>query len=236
MTSGVYSISNIQTAQVYVGSSKNIENRFKQHKNLLNNGLHHSAKLQKAWDEDGESAFIFRVLEEVEESPNLIEIEQQFIDQYKSWQDYNVQKKAACSRYGHPSNPKCPECGEHTRRKRMNQDGQKIYDCSRCGWTNTRKPVLSAKYLQYQRSRKRSNGSRELYMNDYKMIAIHAAIKYLKQPENQGESIDLSKTIGGEEWIYPREQLIKDLEKLAVDSKTLKLRQSNVSSVSPDRH
>lgn len=225
MTSGIYAITNIETSQVYIGSSKNIEQRFKQHKTLLNKGTHHSYKLQKAWNDHSSDSFVLSVLQEVEELTSLIEIEQQFIDQYKAWRDYNINKDASGGKSCDPTNPLCPDCENQTKQKRRNQDGQQIYVCSRCGWTNTRKPKLSRDYLLFQASRKRRNGSKELYVNDYKAIACHLAIQYFKLPENQGRSIDLSEMIGGEEWMYPCEQLIKDLERLAIDLKALKMGQ-----------
>jgi group I intron endonuclease len=97
MTAGIYIIKNTLANKVYVGSSKDIEKRFVQHKYQLKKGCHHSYKLQNAWDEYGENAFEFSVIEEVEESINLFEVEQQFIDEYRSWEEYNVCQDAGRS-------------------------------------------------------------------------------------------------------------------------------------------
>ena len=46
---GVYKIENINNGKKYIGSSKDIEKRFYQHRRNLENKTHHSIKLQHAW-------------------------------------------------------------------------------------------------------------------------------------------------------------------------------------------
>jgi predicted GIY-YIG superfamily endonuclease len=41
MTQGIYAITNKLSTKVYIGSSKDIEKRFHQHKQLLARGKHH---------------------------------------------------------------------------------------------------------------------------------------------------------------------------------------------------
>lgn len=65
MTSGIYLIRCQETGKVYVGSSRNIETRWNQHKQLLAKGKHHSIKLQNAWNKYGENKFEFLIVEEV---------------------------------------------------------------------------------------------------------------------------------------------------------------------------
>lgn len=60
---GIYIIKNKVTKQYYVGESRDIEKRWKQHKRELNKGTHHSKKLQAAWNEYGEQAFTFKVVQ-----------------------------------------------------------------------------------------------------------------------------------------------------------------------------
>lgn len=61
---GIYKIENIVTKDCYIGSSKNVELRWKQHKNELNRGRHHSIILQRAWDKYTLNNFVFLLLEE----------------------------------------------------------------------------------------------------------------------------------------------------------------------------
>lgn len=86
MTCGVYEIVNTVNGKRYVGSSKNIEKREKEHFNDLRRGKHHAIALQRAWDKYGEESFTFRIIEECLVS-DLIDREQSQLDigfQYNS--------------------------------------------------------------------------------------------------------------------------------------------------------
>lgn len=90
MTSGIYVIRCKSTGKVYVGSSKNIKLRWRQHRQQLKAGTHHSIKLQRAWDKYGEDAFEFEIVEEVVDGL-LTVYEQVYINQYNSPVDgYNI--------------------------------------------------------------------------------------------------------------------------------------------------
>lgn len=69
---GVYAIKNKITGKMYIGESTNITSRWKTHKQDLNNNTHHSYKLQKEWNEYGESSFQFRIIENFAFAENLI--------------------------------------------------------------------------------------------------------------------------------------------------------------------
>jgi group I intron endonuclease len=76
---GVYAIVNKVNSKRYVGSSHNIEVRWRQHRNRLRCGKHVNCHLQMAWNKYGESNFEFIVLLECEPD-ELIEIEQCHMD------------------------------------------------------------------------------------------------------------------------------------------------------------
>ncbi len=80
---GIYEIVNLADgkASSYVGSSVNIEKRWREHKCRLQGGQHENSHLQRAWDKYGEDAFVFSVLEEVGEGVLLI-MEQEYLDDY----------------------------------------------------------------------------------------------------------------------------------------------------------
>lgn len=83
MTSGVYLIRCVPTQKMYIGSSKNVRERWTQHKCLLNKGKHHSLKLQRAWDKYGANSFEFFVIEQ--NPANLIDAEQRWINNYDAF-------------------------------------------------------------------------------------------------------------------------------------------------------
>lgn len=99
MQSGIYRIRNAANSKVYVGSAVNLAARWRQHLSLLRRGLHHSVKLQRAWNKYGESAFDFTVLEYAPGDSQLVKVEQRWIDQVRP--EYNIAKKAG-SRLGVP--------------------------------------------------------------------------------------------------------------------------------------
>lgn len=62
MNCGIYEIAHIASGRRYIGSSKDIRQRFAAHRVGLRKGKHHSRHLQAAWNKYGEAAFAFRVL------------------------------------------------------------------------------------------------------------------------------------------------------------------------------
>ena len=103
--SGVYAIRNIQTGELYVGSTKCIRNRWRNHIHFLNKGNHQNKNLQKAYNFDS-AAFKFEVLEKCSVEI-LKDREQVFLDKFKEI-SYNI----ATNAYG----GKGPH-SEETRRK-----------------------------------------------------------------------------------------------------------------------
>ena len=80
---GVYCIENIQNTRKYIGISRNIERRWKEHKSELNRHVHNNQYLQSAWDKYGEENFKFYVIELCDEEI-LSEKEKFYIKSYNS--------------------------------------------------------------------------------------------------------------------------------------------------------
>jgi group I intron endonuclease len=80
MISGIYSIVNKINGHKYIGSSKNIKQRWAGHISCLRHNNHHNKHLQNAWNKYGEDNFDFIVLLECEVE-FLLDREQEFIDQ-----------------------------------------------------------------------------------------------------------------------------------------------------------
>lgn len=77
MKSGIYRITNLVNGKIYIGSSLNIEHRFRVHLSYLRNNKHPNQHLQSAWNEYGEQNFLFETLEESRE--NIRELESKYI-------------------------------------------------------------------------------------------------------------------------------------------------------------
>lgn len=77
---GIYAIVHVATGRIYVGSAVDLRHRCNQHLSLLRNGRHHAARLQRAWNRDGDSAFRFEVLEVLDREDLLVPVEQAWIN------------------------------------------------------------------------------------------------------------------------------------------------------------
>lgn len=69
--SGIYGIRNLINNKIYIGSSKNIYNRVKRHKNLLKNNTHDNTYIQRSYNKYGLNNFIFFIIEECDISELL---------------------------------------------------------------------------------------------------------------------------------------------------------------------
>lgn len=93
--SGIYQIHNLNTGKSYIGSAKDIKQRWRDHKKRLRKGNHHSRHLQASWNKHGENAWEWLVLE-LCSIEKLVEREQVYIDQFDSYQvGYNMTPLAA---------------------------------------------------------------------------------------------------------------------------------------------
>lgn len=78
-TMGVYAITSPSGKQ-YIGSTADIDLRWRQHRRRLDRGVHHARALQAAWRKYGAESFTFSVLEVVEDRVVLLEREQAWLD------------------------------------------------------------------------------------------------------------------------------------------------------------
>jgi group I intron endonuclease len=81
---GVYTITNISTGKVYVGSAVNVRRRWETHRRELRRGAHPNRYLQSSWNAHGEPEFSFVLVESVEESTDLVSREQWWLDVLQS--------------------------------------------------------------------------------------------------------------------------------------------------------
>lgn len=105
----VYKITNVIENKVYVGSTHNLYSRWSDHVKDLQRGKGHG-RLQMAWTKDGLESFRFDAIQPIVNFDNLREIEQGYIDLYKSTAPefgYNTKSKAVfCPLKGTPPKPK----------------------------------------------------------------------------------------------------------------------------------
>lgn len=110
---GVYKITNMINDKFYIGSSNNINNRWRQHKGALNEGTHGNPYLQNAWNKYGGENFQFEILEEC--APEMqFEREQFYLNTLCPFDDngYNIVRQIS---------------------KEYMSDNYMIKQCARCG-------------------------------------------------------------------------------------------------------
>ena len=95
MICGIYKITCKINNRIYIGSSKNIMQRWKEHKQKLNKNIHDNMFLQRDWNRYGEDNFIFEILEECEFGTQFV-AEQKYLNElkpfFKDGTGYNIKR------------------------------------------------------------------------------------------------------------------------------------------------
>lgn len=97
MGTGVYQIRNLANNKRYIGSAagrKGIVGRWSVHKTLLTQGIHHSPKLQYAWNKHGADSFVLEAILYCDPE-NCLMYEQIALDSMKP--EYNISPTAGSS-------------------------------------------------------------------------------------------------------------------------------------------
>lgn len=89
-TSGIYSITAKHNGMVYVGSSVNIEKRWREHRCSLRKNYHGNGHLQRTYNKHGKDCFVWKVLEHCEKE-KVLEREAYWINKLDSFHNgYNL--------------------------------------------------------------------------------------------------------------------------------------------------
>lgn len=89
---GIYKISNIESGLFYIGSSKNIRTRLREHFSRLARNAHNNCHLQSVYNLSGESVFQIELLEDCTglTKDELLDKEQEYLDAISNWRmSYN---------------------------------------------------------------------------------------------------------------------------------------------------
>ncbi len=79
---GVYALEHLPTGSIYIGSTTSFRQRQYQHRSKLNTGNHHRGELQQLWDQDGDTAFRFTILDVIMNADDLLDAEREWIKYY----------------------------------------------------------------------------------------------------------------------------------------------------------
>lgn len=132
---GIYKITNVVNGRFYIGSSNNINKRWRSHTGYLKRGQHQSIKLQRAWDKYGQDAFLLELVETVMEQDDLLKREQYYLDTLKP--DYNMTLLVGATFVGRKHSPKTIEkMREAANRRNHNPDYIAKLKVQNAGWAN----------------------------------------------------------------------------------------------------
>jgi group I intron endonuclease len=79
---GIYKIINVVNNKFYVGSAVNFSRRKARHFSELRHGKHNNRWLQASWNKYGEKAFVFVVVEVVQDKATLLEVENRWLKEH----------------------------------------------------------------------------------------------------------------------------------------------------------
>jgi len=82
MTMGIYKIINVVNNKFYIGSAVNFSRRKTRHFSELRNNKHNNKHLQSAWNKYGEPAFIFAIIQLIEDKDELLEAENVWLQEH----------------------------------------------------------------------------------------------------------------------------------------------------------
>lgn len=90
----IYGIQNTKNNKWYIGSCLDMKDRFERHRYYLRHNNHHSPKLQRAYNLDGEETFEVHILHFLQDNEDRFTIEEQYIKDYNSVKEgYNILDK-----------------------------------------------------------------------------------------------------------------------------------------------
>lgn len=93
---GVYVIVHVESGLAYIGSSSDIAQRWFKHRGTLRRGAHSNPRMQAAWDEHGEGAFRFVIVERIPVADLRVR-ELWWLEQGETWlpeRGYNLSKRS----------------------------------------------------------------------------------------------------------------------------------------------
>ena len=82
----IYSITNTTNGKLYIGRTKNPDQRRRSHFNKLRQSKHENPKLQNAWNKYGEECFIFSIVDECKKE-EVYDLETKWFDRYDRDED-----------------------------------------------------------------------------------------------------------------------------------------------------
>jgi len=166
--SGIYFITNVLNNKTYVGSSVNIDKRWKEHKGQLKKQKHKNLHLQSSWTKYGEENFEFKIAEEVPKE-QLLTVEQQYLDVVKLMPScyYNVAYSSTAPTLGRKlSKETCDKISKANKGKVMSAEARMNCSKAQTGLVRSEefKAKVSAGMKAYRLKDKELNGANSAHI------------------------------------------------------------------------
>lgn len=117
---GVYQIINQMNGKRYIGSTVSFRRRWAEHLKHLRHGVHANRHLGRSFERYGEAAFIFSVLEPIDNPCQFIVREQHYLDMLKP--EYNILPMAGSPLGCHRSSETCMRMSEAAMGHRVSRE------------------------------------------------------------------------------------------------------------------
>lgn len=183
MTSGVYLIRNSRTGRGYVGSSVNVEVRWKQHRADLNGQRHHCKALQQAWNKHGSSSFEFLLLETCPED-QLKVLEQAWLNRLQP--EYNSARTV--DRPTEECRRKAADFSSS--RERTKEERERIKRALKAYWTPERRAAHSEQMKKMSRP----------MSEEHKAKLREASKKRWEDPEQRAAQSRVAQQVNNRRW------------------------------------
>ena len=108
MGAGTYKLTNITNGRIYVGSTNHFKVRWLNHKSSLMRGVHDNTFLQRDYNKCGTKAFIFEILELIDNKEDRLEAEKKLVENYfdKCKNCYNMTTQVSVAEGYYPKDVK----------------------------------------------------------------------------------------------------------------------------------
>lgn len=177
---GVYCIENKVNFKRYVGSSINMKERLRNHKNKLKRNKHVNNYLQNAFNKYGIDNFNFLIICEVQNKDDLLKVEQYYIDLYNSFYDsngYNIRRDASSNlgfKHAEETKAKLSKISKKRFAKKENHNryGVPVSSETRRKLSESRKGIKSFWYKNGERLQGEKNPNSRLTAENVKNIKL----------------------------------------------------------------
>ncbi|MFW5872282.1 MAG: GIY-YIG nuclease family protein [bacterium] len=147
---GIYKIINLENGKFYLGSTKNLKKRKREHFWALRKNRHNNPYLQNSFNKHGKEKFKFKIVKIVKNESDLLDVEQKYLDKTKSYDrkiGYNINEIASGGGLYGENNPNYGKPMSKEQKKKISETlmGHKVSKETRKKMSQNRKGKFAGK-------------------------------------------------------------------------------------------